>query len=38
MTTKVSFLFDVDGTLTPSRGRIDPDFEQWFLKFIAHLS
>ena len=36
MTTKVSFLFDVDGTLTPSRGRIDPDFEQWFLKFIAN--
>lgn len=28
-----SYVFDVDGTLTPSRGRIDPGFERWFLDF-----
>lgn len=28
------FAFDVDGTLTPSRQRIDPNFEQWFIKWI----
>ena len=28
------FAFDVDGTLTPSRQRIDPIFEQWFIKWI----
>lgn len=33
-----NFLFDVDGTLTPSRGRIDPEFEQWFLKFTSKYS
>ena len=27
------FIFDVDGTLTPSRGRIDKEFEEWFLDF-----
>lgn len=27
------FIFDVDGTLTPSRGRIDPQFLRWFYKF-----
>ena len=27
------FIFDVDGTLTPSRGRIDPNFEKWFIDF-----
>jgi phosphomannomutase len=31
----INFLFDVDGTLTPSRGRIDPEFHQWFLDFIS---
>jgi phosphomannomutase len=31
----VFFAFDVDGTLTPSRQRIDPDFEQWFIKWIS---
>jgi len=25
------YLFDVDGTLTPSRGVIDPEFHDWFL-------
>lgn len=27
------FIFDVDGTLTPSRGRIDPEFEKFFMEF-----
>jgi len=27
------FVFDVDGTLTPSRGKIDPQFEKDFLEF-----
>lgn len=29
------FAFDVDGTLTPSRQRIDPNFEQWFIEWMA---
>ena len=29
------FIFDVDGTLTPSRERIAPDFERWFLDFCS---
>ena len=28
------FIFDVDGTLTPSRQKIDPDFKEFFLQFI----
>lgn len=28
-----NYLFDVDGTLTPSRGVIDPEFKKWFLDF-----
>jgi phosphomannomutase len=31
MTNK--FIFDVDGTLTPSRRPIDCDFQRWFLEF-----
>ena len=27
------FIFDVDGTLTPSRGQIDPEFKTWFNNF-----
>tara|TARA_R110001592_G_scaffold132103_4_gene346321 strand:- start:517 stop:1227 length:711 start_codon:yes stop_codon:yes gene_type:complete len=27
------FIFDVDGTLTPSRQRMDNDFKVWFTKF-----
>jgi phosphomannomutase len=27
------YMFDVDGTLTPSRGKIDPAFHDWFLDF-----
>lgn len=29
----VNFIFDVDGTLTPSRARIDPEFHDYFLSF-----
>ena len=28
-----SYVFDVDGTLTPSRAKIDPAFKQYFLDF-----
>lgn len=28
------FIFDVDGTLTPSRGFIEHDFKKWFLDFV----
>lgn len=28
------YLFDVDGTLTPSREKIHPEFANWFLDFI----
>ena len=31
------FAFDVDGTLTPSRQRIDPDFECWFIDWVSHI-
>ena len=27
------YMFDVDGTLTPSRGKIDSEFHDWFLNF-----
>ena len=27
------FIFDIDGTLTPSRARIHPEFKKWFEKF-----
>lgn len=30
------FLFDVDGTLTPSRQAIDPAFKDWFLNFCMN--
>ncbi len=33
MTTK--YIFDVDGTLTPSRGKINEDFRLWFIDFCA---
>ena len=29
------YIFDVDGTLTPSRGKIDPQFARWFIDFCA---
>ena len=33
MKTEINYLFDVDGTLTPSRGVIDSNFAKWFLNF-----
>jgi len=30
------FLFDVDGTLTPSRKSIDPEFKEFFKTFIQN--
>ena len=33
MNTNPKFIFDVDGTLTPSRQKIDPNFEEWFTEF-----
>lgn len=32
----MNFVFDVDGTLTPSRGQMDPEFKQWFKNWIRH--
>jgi phosphomannomutase len=29
-------LFDVDGTLTPSRGQIDPKFKHWLMHDLKH--
>jgi phosphomannomutase len=34
----MNFIFDVDGTLTPSRGAMDPKFKEWFLRFIQQHS
>ena len=30
------YIFDVDGTLTASRSKIDPEFENWFEHFATH--
>ena len=30
------FIFDVDGTLTPSRGKIDDDFKRFFVEFCKN--
>lgn len=30
------FIFDVDGTLTPSRGSMDQEFQNWFEHFATH--
>lgn len=32
-TSNVCWLFDVDGTLTPSQGAINPGFQEWFFSF-----
>ena len=29
----INYIFDVDGTLTPSRGIIDPTFKEFFIRF-----
>lgn len=31
-----NFIFDVDGTLTPSRQPIDPEFKEWFTDFCVN--
>ena len=33
---KKKFIFDVDGTLTPSRGKMDTAFSSWFKHFATH--
>ena len=35
---KVQWLFDVDGTLTPPREKIDKEFERWFKNFMLNNS
>ena len=30
------YIFDVDGTLTPSRGVMDQSFKEWFLNFMKY--
>ena len=30
----MNYIFDIDGTLTPSRLKIDPEFEQFFLEWM----
>ena len=32
----LKFIFDIDGTLTPSRRKIEPDFLEFFLDFVDH--
>ena len=32
---RMNYVFDVDGTLTPSRGVMDSGFKQWFLSFCS---
>jgi len=32
----MNFVFDVDGTLTPSRGQMDPEFKRFFMSWIRH--
>ena len=34
--TNRKFIFDIDGTLTPSRGKIDKEFAAWFEHFATH--
>ena len=35
MNKPLIYVFDVDGTLTPSRGQIDPEFKTWFLEYFT---
>lgn len=30
------YIFDIDGTLTPSRQRMDPAFKEWFMEFATN--
>jgi len=34
----INYIFDIDGTLTPSRMPIDPDFKSWFLRWCKNKS
>ena len=34
----INYLFDVDGTLTPSRGAMDSDFQKLFIRFFSRES
>tara|TARA_R110000824_G_scaffold808_1_gene4920 strand:+ start:5115 stop:5837 length:723 start_codon:yes stop_codon:yes gene_type:complete len=34
----INYIFDIDGTLTPSRLPIDPDFKGWFLRWCKNKS
>jgi len=34
----MNYIFDVDGTLTPSRGKMDQEFSNWFEHFQTHCS
>tara|TARA_Y100000114_G_scaffold118094_1_gene112536 strand:- start:103 stop:816 length:714 start_codon:yes stop_codon:yes gene_type:complete len=36
MDKKIAYAFDVDGTLTPSRGIIDKEFKKYFLEFCKN--
>jgi phosphomannomutase len=33
---KIAYVFDVDGTLTPSRLQMDPEFHHFFLQWMLH--
>lgn len=35
MSKMIRYIFDVDGTLTPSREAMDPEFKEFFLDFIT---
>ena len=32
----INWVFDVDGTLTPSRGKMDETFKDFFIEFAKH--
>lgn len=36
MKEEAKFIFDVDGTLTPSRQKMDPEFKKWFKDFCIN--
>lgn len=33
---QINYVFDIDGTLTPSRRPIDPDFQRFFLQWVQN--
>ena len=36
MSMNLNYIFDIDGTLTPSRLPIDEDFKKWFLEWCKN--